>query len=259
MNDIESHDREIQTNVINWQKKPLLQKIYRGFHQSIAKQLAPCNGLVVELGSGVADITEVIPHCLRTDLFPNPWIDHVENAYQLTFADRSLSNLILFDVFHHLRYPGVALKEMKRVLVPGGRVIIFEPCVSLLGLIVYGLLHPEPLGLNRPIHWESPIGWQPTDIDYYAAQGNASRIFVRNEVDVRALGWHLPLVQPLCSLSYVASGGYSKPQMYPTAALPIMRKIDQLLGYLPQLFATRLMIVLEKPMEPDPSNFGPTP
>jgi hypothetical protein len=246
MIEVGAHNQEIQANIEYWERKPLLREIYRGLHEGIASQLANRSGLVVELGSGVADITEVIPNCVRTDLFPNPWIDHKENAYDLSFHDQSVSNLILFDVFHHLRYPGVALREFRRVLVFGGRVIVFDPCLSILGWVVYGLLHREPVGLRQRIQWEAPTGWRPTDLDYYAAQGNATRVFLRREVDVGAFGWKTILAKRICSISYVASGGYSKPQMYPTRALPIMRRVDRMLENIPRVFGTRLLVVLEK-------------
>ena len=50
------------------------------------------------------------------DLFSNPWLDRRENCYAMNFADGSVSHLILFDVWHHLRYPGTALREFHRVL-----------------------------------------------------------------------------------------------------------------------------------------------
>lgn len=247
MIDIYAHNQEIQDNIANWKRKPLLREIYRGFHETIAGHLADRSlGAVVELGSGVADITEVIPNCVRTDLFSNPWIDRVENAYDLSFGNESVSTLILFDVFHHLCYPGTALREFHRVLAPGGRVLIFEPCLSLLGWVVYGLLHREPLGLREQIQWEAPAGWAPKDVGYYAAQGNATRIFLRREVDLSSFGWKVLMVKRLSSISYVASGGYSKPQIYPSCALPIMRSIDSVLSIMPQLFATRLLAVVEK-------------
>jgi hypothetical protein len=34
--------------------------------------------------------------------------------------------------------------------------------------------------------------------------------------------------------------------MYPTQALPIMRRIDRALECIPQVFGTRLLVVLEK-------------
>ena len=156
--DASRHNDEIAQNLEHWKKKPSLQKSYRAFHQLIAQNLTDSeHGLTIELGSGIGNIKDTIPGCLRTDLFPNPWIDQVENAYKLSFSDESVSNLIMFDVFHHLRYPGTALTEAFRVCSPGGRLIIFEPCVSLLGRLVYGPLHSEPLALNEEITWQAPL------------------------------------------------------------------------------------------------------
>ena len=245
--DADRHLREIERNQLLWQRKPVLRQIYRGFHELIARHLSrEAGGHTVELGSGIGNIREVIPDCLRTDLFPNPWIDRVENAYALSFPDHHLGNLILFDVFHHLRYPGTALAELRRVLRPQGRVILFEPCVSLLGRLVYGPVHPEPLGLGRAIEWLAPEGWAPKDVDYYAAQGNASRIFVHGELSEYLFDWRLMTVERFAAISYVATGGYSKPQLYPTGALPLMRWVDRVGDLLPALFATRLLVVLEK-------------
>src|SRR5512139_3121596 len=143
---IDLHQELINKNSEYWNQKPLLQKLYGDFYRLIAQNLSNLpDGKIVELGSGLGNIRKVIPNCLRTDLFPNPWIDQVENVYKLSFADESISDLILTDVFHHLRYPGTALQELKRVLRKGGRVVILEPCLSALGLLVYGVLHDEPI------------------------------------------------------------------------------------------------------------------
>lgn len=92
---------------------------------------------------------EVIPDCICTDIFPNPWIDRIESVYTTSFENNTVSNIIIFDVFHHIEFPANAFEEFKRILVKNGRVIIFEPCMSLLGIIVYGFLHQEPLGLFK--------------------------------------------------------------------------------------------------------------
>jgi len=244
---IHLHQDSIEKNSEYWNRKPLLQTLYGDFYRLVAKNLSNLSeSRVVELGSGLGNIHEVIPNCLRTDLFPNPWIDQIENAYALSFPDETISDLILTDVFHHLKYPGTALKEFLRVLRRGGRVIMLEPCLSALGLLVYGVLHDEPIAVTQNIEWEAPAGWSPERVDYYAAQGNASRIFLGKDFRHRLGDWQKLETVRLSAIAYAASGGFSKPQLYPTAALPLIRKLENILNLFPSLFATRLLVILEK-------------
>lgn len=243
----EKHNTEIQKNFKHWQSKPVLRKIYQCFYKLIVEHLQnDINGKIVEIGSGIGNLKMVIPNCLSTDIFPNPWIDQVENAYQLSFSNNSVSNLILFDVWHHLEFPGNALQEFHRVLVPGGRVIIFEPAMSLLGFVVYGFFHHEPVRFFKKIKWRAPKGFSFKDAAYYTAQGNAARVFRSNKFSKFLSDWKIITTKRISSISYVASGGYSGRQLYPDCFYPLMTFIDRLCDYLPQLFATRLLIVIEK-------------
>lgn len=238
---IEQHNVEIQKNLEAWNNKPLLREIYKGFYNLILGWVRKdLGGEVVELGSGIGNFKSIYPSCIATDIFPNPWIDQVESAYKLSFEDRSVSNLVLFDVFHHLAFPGSALNEFNRVLVKDGRVIIFEPYISLLGLIIYGVLHHEPIAIFKKINWFYKKGENP-DEKYYAAQGNATRIF-RNSLE----GWNIIKIKKMSALSYVLSGGFSKPSFYSLKSLPFIKKIEKILDFLPLIFATRMMVVLEK-------------
>jgi SAM-dependent methyltransferase len=193
----------------------------------------------------LGQIKAVMPDCITTDVLPNPWLDRTENAYRLSFGNDSIANLILFDVWHHLRYPGTALLEFRRVLADGGRLIVFDPCMSLLGLLVYGLFHHEPLGLRNPITWFAPETWDAGRADYYAAAGNAWRVFCRSR-RFQLSGWKVITVQRSAALSYVASGGFRAPQLYPSILLPVLQCVDAILNRVPVLFATRLLVVLEK-------------
>lgn len=244
---IDLHQQSIHKNIQYWQQKPLLQKLYADFYHLIAQNLSKLHDAkVVELGSGLGNIRNVIPNCLRTDLFPNPWIDQVENAYKLSFADETISDLILTDVFHHLKYPGTALNEFRRVLRKGGRVIMLEPCMSALGLLVYGVPHDEPVAVIKKIEWLAPESWTPENIDYYAAQGNATRIFIGNKFRSELGDWQKIETVRLSAMAYAASGGFSKPQLYPSSMLPLIKKLEKGLDLFPALFATRLLVILEK-------------
>jgi SAM-dependent methyltransferase len=244
---IDLHQDLIEKNYEYWNQKPILRILYGDFYRRIAAHLSNLpDAKIVELGSGLGNIREFIPNCIRTDLFPNPWIDQIENAYRLSFPDGSVSDLILTDVFHHLKYPGTALKEFSRVLRKNGRVIMLEPCMSALGLLVYGVLHDEPIAVRKEIEWDAPERWSPEQIDYYAAQGNASRVFLGKKFRQRLKDWRPIKTQRLSAIAYAASGGFSKPQLYPTSALPLIRKLEKVLDLFPLLFATRLLVILEK-------------
>lgn len=244
---LSQHNIEIQRNRQAWEQRPLLRDIYRDFYRQVDQRIdRSLSGAIVELGSGMGQIKEVIPDCITTDLFPNPWLDRQENGYALSFADRSISHLILFDVWHHLRFPGTALKEFHRVLIPGGRVILFEPAASWSGRIVYSLFHHEPLAVGTTITWEAPGDFKASDADYYAAQGSATRLFWWGQAKGRLDGWQLSEVHPVTSFEYFASGGFSGPQLGGRFLQACMRGLDRLCQPFPRLFAARLLIVLEK-------------
>jgi SAM-dependent methyltransferase len=243
---IDQHLVEILRNRKAWDAKPALRKAYGCFYQLLKKQLANQAGLTVELGSGIGAIKQVVPECITTDLFPNPWLDRTENAYRLSFGDRSVANLILFDVFHHLEFPGEAIKEFERVMAVKGRLILMEPGFGLFGRFIYQKFHHEPLGFDRPVPWDAPSGFDPDKPNYYAAQANAWRIFVQRDFNPILSNWGLITVKRLAALSYVASGGFSGPALYPAWLFPAMHASDGFLGLFPAIFATRVLVVMEK-------------
>jgi SAM-dependent methyltransferase len=241
---LDQHQIEIQSNQLAWQAKPLLQKIYAGFYAWI---LALINrqlpGRIVEIGSGIGNLKTHLPQAIATDLFPNPWLDLVCDGYELPFAGATLSHLVLFDVFHHLRAPEAFLREARRVLVPRGRLILFEPYISWCSWPVYGWFHHEPVAWKQTINLATHL---PRPRDYYAAQGNATRLFFREEIPGWPNGWKKLHAQAFGSFSYLLSGGYSKPALYPASFLPILQSCDDFLSHWPRLFGARSLIALEK-------------
>lgn len=242
---IEQHNLEIHENRKGWDRKPSLRFVYGEFYREIGRRIRrDVAGEVVELGSGLGNTKTFLPGCITTDIFPNPWIDRVEDAYRLNFAAGSISNLILFDVWHHLEFPGTALREFRRVLAPGGRVIVFDPAMGWIGKFVFGLFHHEPLGLKNPIRWEAPEGSDPAEFPYYAAQGNASRIFGSGKFQRELTGWRIKEVTYLSGLAYVATGGFRGPQVAPDWLIRGLHRADQTFSKW-RFLASRMLVVLE--------------
>jgi SAM-dependent methyltransferase len=242
------HEKEILETKVSWDRKPLLRQAYRRFHREIQDRLAVTSGTSVELGSGIGMIKETIPDCITSDIFPNPMVDRVEDAYALSFENHCVSNLILFDVWHHLEYPGTALEEFSRVLMPEGRIIMFEPAaLSLLGRLVFGCFHHEPIHASGPPPYFLPRDQDYRDLGYYAAQGNAWKMFRRQKnATPFADGWIVREVTLFPAFDWLAAGGFRGRQLAPSFLDPFLCNISAVLAPFPSIFATRMLVVLEK-------------
>lgn len=238
------HQAEIQANQKAWEQKPLLQAVYAELYARIGRHIeAGLPGRIVEIGSGMGNLKTHVPTAICTDLFPNPWLDAVCDGYELPFQSGSLSHLVLFDVFHHLAAPDAFLREAQRVLIRPGRIIILDPYISASSYPVYGMLHHEPVAWRQPI---SAAQQWPRPRRYYAAQGNATRLFFQNEWADWPAGWVVRHREAFSGFAYLLSGGFSKPSVYPASWLGRMQKLDGLLSRWPRLFGARCLVVLEK-------------
>lgn len=239
---LERHQREIQRNKSAWENKPVLRQVYASFYERIGQLINPLiPGRILEVGAGIGNLKSRLPASLSSDVFFNPWLDVVCDAYEIPFVDRSISHLVLFDVFHHLQAPRCFLKEARRVLVEGGRLILFEPHISWVSYPVYGWLHPEPVAWRDAIDLTESLA-QPRR--YYAAQGNATRIFFRREPPSILEGWKLFHAEAMASFSYILSGGFSKRAFYPRNCLGWLIKLDKKLSRWPKLFGARCLVGL---------------
>ena len=237
------HQTEIERNRRAWESKPLLREVYASFYRRIIGLMdRSLPGRIVEIGSGIGNLKSHLPEAISTDLFPNPWLDLVCDGYELPFADGSLSHLILFDVFHHLQRPKAFLREAVRALRADGRLILFEPFISWSSLPVYGLLHHEPIGFGRPIDASDAA---PEPRDYYAAQGNATRLFFRRSSAEWPVGWRVFHAEAMSGFCYLLSGGFSKPALYPGRWFERIQRIDRGLSRWPRLFGARCLVGLQ--------------
>jgi ubiquinone/menaquinone biosynthesis C-methylase UbiE len=237
---IDSKNRKI------YQNKDLIKIIYNYYYKKIKKNIYISNKKILELGSGGGNIKKVIHNCITSDQFKNENIDRIENIYKINFKKNSISNIILIDVFHHLQFPSLALKEILRVLIKNGRIIMIEPAMGFIPRIIYKIFHYEPNGFNLKINWnDTPKRIQSLN-QYFAAQSLPWRAFFLKELNLRSK-YKIKLIKPFSDFAFLLSGGYSYKAFYPKFLYSLIKLIDKILTSISiKIFSARMLIVLEK-------------
>jgi SAM-dependent methyltransferase len=86
--------------------------------------LSSVNGLVVNIGSGNSPRQDKV---VNVDMIDYENVDIVCDIHDLPFKDNSIDAVMSLAVLEHVREPAVVLKEVHRVLKPGGRVFSVIP------------------------------------------------------------------------------------------------------------------------------------
>ena len=93
-------------------------------------------GPILELGSyypaGHAALSDLRRHFpgreyVGCDLREGPGVDRVEDAEQLTFADRSVATVLMFELLEHVPHPQRAVSEARRVVRDDGLLALSVP------------------------------------------------------------------------------------------------------------------------------------
>ena len=230
-----------------YQNKDLIKIIYNNYYKNIKKNIYLSDKKkILELGSGGGNIKKVIKECITSDQFRNKNIDRIENIYKINFKKNSISNIILIDVFHHLQFPSLALKEIHKVLIKNGRIIMVEPAMGLIPRIVYKIFHYEPNGFNLRIKWNNIPKKIPLSNQYFAAQSMPWRAFFLKELNLKSK-YSIKLIKPFSDFAFLLSGGYSYKALYPKILYSLIKLIDKILTSISiRIFSARMLIVLEK-------------
>jgi SAM-dependent methyltransferase len=228
-----------------WETRPTVRRLYRSWFEQVAHELSDVAGPSVELGSGCGIFVESVPGVLATDVVETPWADQVVDAERLPFAEGSVANLVMIDVFHHVPHPAAVLGEAERVLRLGGRLIMLEPYCSPISRLVYRHLHHEPADMGADIEGAS----QSSDDPFDANNALPTLLFWRRRDLLTRWVPHLKLVgrRRLAWLVYPLSGGFSKPEFLPSFLVgPALRLERALAPLLVGLMAFRCLVVLQR-------------
>ena len=228
-----------------WESKAVLRAVYADYYRRIARWSRP--GTTVEIGGGTGNLKAYLGHVIATDIQHAPWLDVVADAQRLPFADRSLANIVVFDVLHHLERPLRFFREAVRTLAPGGRIIVLEPGITPLSGFLYRRFHPEPVDMDADpfVDGEPTPGRDP----YLSNQAIPQLMLLRYRMRWQALFPELRVraSERLGLFAYPLSGGFRPWSLLPAGAVPALLAIERgLAPLLGPLLAFRLFVVIER-------------
>jgi ubiquinone/menaquinone biosynthesis C-methylase UbiE len=154
-----------------YESTPLLGRILRAQQDSAVERMNPVIGeKVLDLGCGpgrgLTALARRGAHAVGLDYSP----DMLQGASQiapvtrgsavaLPFKSGSFDAILCSNSFHHYPEPLACLREMRRVLKKGGRLILVDPNLDhpIARLIIYG---GEAVMFGMDVHLHSAAGWR---------------------------------------------------------------------------------------------------
>lgn len=232
-----------------WNRKPLVRRVYHSYYRRMMTLSSPLRP-IVEIGAGAGFFKEYCPEAISTDVAETPWADRVVDGCNLPFADDSVGNLVLIDVFHHLDRPAAFLNEASRVLKSGGRILMLEPWTSAVGYPFYRYVHRERA--DRHVDPEAPFATEKAAFDGNPALPKLYFGDTPPGARVRGAGVNLLVVDVrlLPGTSWLISGGFSAYALLPGCLWPLAEVAEVMTTPLAKVIALRALITLERPVRP---------
>lgn len=163
-------------------KVGLSNKISR--HAWIHKTLAsiPENETILDAGAGECQFKEFCSHLkytsqdfgqydgsgdgkgIQTGVWNNTKLDIVSDITNIPVPDNSFRNIMCIEVLEHLPDPVAALKELVRILEPGGKIILTAPFTSLTHFAPYHFA----TGFNKYFykHWSEKLNLKVKELSF---------------------------------------------------------------------------------------------
>lgn len=245
--DVDGHERfDIHGRMLA--QKPMLRQVFRSFHETfdrLDRTLLSGSGTRVEIGAGVAPMRDVFPDVLATDIVPGPGLDRTLDAENMDFPDQSVRVLFGQNVFHHLPHPDLFFREIQRVLVPGGGVILLEPYYGPFAAFLFRrMFHTEGYDKTYP-SWETPA----TGPMNGANQALSYIVFERDRAEFVRRYPRLKIVHhETCNnyLMYLLSGGLNFRQLWPNWGMPALSLTQKMMSPLDRWLALHHIVVIRK-------------
>ncbi len=206
---------------------------------------------LLEIGAGAGISKNFLNQKIeRTDILPwaqNGVIGQI-NALSLPYNANHFDGAFCVDVIHHLSDPIKAIEELLRVTIPGGKIIIIEPYVSVFSYPIYKIFHSEKTTWKINL---SNSGQILSDNPSEGDQGVSRSLFIdkfqKKHIEQRFVEickWKIEYFSPL---SFFATGGLSKPLPTPAFFIQVILKFETLLPrFILKFTASRISIIISK-------------
>jgi len=225
-----------------WAKKRILRRYYEEeFFDRIVSMLP--GGRSLELGAGPGFFSDHHRCDVVTDITDAPHVDQIVDAHSMPFEDGSFSAVVGVDIVHHFHHPAKALREVRRVLGHGGKLILIEPWTSPFGYFFYRFVHHEDcFPIEAP--WGEVFSGSKNPMD-----GNATipkTLFSEQQKALENdLGLKVVTLEPFGCLGYIATGGFSSWVLPEMLAWPIIATERRVPSVIWKYLAIKALIVAE--------------
>lgn len=208
---------------------------------------------IIEIGSGAGFSRQfILNNKLRLTDFnsPHDWIDENVDALDMPYADNSLDIIISSHMIHHLATPVNFFSEVRRVLKPGGLLLIHDVNTSFLFRFLLRVMHHEGYSYDVDVFDKYTIANNPND-PWSANCAIPELLFSNPQIfHDNVPGLKIVRNEPCEFLIFPISGGVIskvKTINLPYFMLHAVSSLDRLLIWmLPSVFAFGRRVVIEK-------------
>ena len=227
-----------------------LDYLLRSRYQWMNDYLESAN-VVIEIGAGAGfSALYLNQKPILTDAVIHPWIDRVLGATNMDLQNESVDVVIASHNIHHFSSPYKFFMECRRVLKPGGKILIQELNTSLALRVLLRLMRHEGFSYDVNVFDSNEIVNDPSDLwsancavpeMLFESPSEFERVFAGLKIIANQTGE--------CMLFPLSGRVISKtpvPEL-PHWALKIIKTIDRILTFsFPRIFAMRRSVVITK-------------
>lgn len=217
------------------------------------RYIDPNNGCGVELGCGQGYGKDVLRarSYLLTDYADHPWLDvKFVDALATPFEDGRFDFVIASNMIHHVPYPPKFLAEVRRILKPGGKLLVQDVTCSLLMRAMLHLMRIEGYSYDVDVFDDRVPVNDPDDL--WSGNNAVPDMLFDDEARFHRHVSGFRIIHRGFSevLVYLASGGVTAKTFFlplPTWCLRVLNWIDNgMVALVPRIVALQRRAVLER-------------